>query len=377
MGSDVIVAGDGPAAALAVRACRAHGLDVIAVGPGATWSNTYAVWRDEAADLPDTCFSTVVPNAVVRVHTERRLARAYGVLDNQALREHLGLDDVLRRGRVDRQVDTGSRAVAHLDDGEVLTANWLIDATGHRGESPAWQTGYGVVVAENAVERVGLPTDAATIMAWLPGDDPTCFVYAIPISDGWLVEVTSLAARRAVDPQRLRRRLIELVGEATVVAAEALGRTETVRIPMGGQAPPVPGRRVVPFGTAGGGAHPSTGYSLASGLAMAPVVARAIADGRDPVDAAWSPSLRRNRMLHDAGLDVLLDLTPGQTHDFFEAFFSVPVERWSDYLRVDAPSDRTAAAMRSVFRAAPWSVRRRLGRIDRRLLGSLLLPGAR
>lgn len=373
---DVIVAGDGPAAAAVVFECRRHDLDVIAVGPSSAWPRTYAMWRDEAPGLPDACFAFLTQRTVVRARTDRSIARPYGVVDNVALRRHLGLDDVRRHGRVERQVDAGDLAIAHLDDGELLAGRWLVDATG-RTTGEVWQTAYGAVVSASDVERAGYSADDATVMAWLPGVNPPCFVYAVPVEHGWLVEVTSLAARPAVDPQRLRRVLIDVVGEAAVVAAEALGRAETVRIPIGGQRLPNPGGRVVPFGTAGGVGHPATGYSVAASLGSAGRLASAIAAGTDPIDALWSRALRRTRELHEGGLDVLLRLDGDGLVDFFEAFYSIPPDLWADYLRVDAPDDRIAAAMRAVFRAAPWSVRRRLFGLDRRVLGRLARSSVR
>lgn len=373
---DVIVAGDGPAAAAVVNECVRRGLDVIAVGPSASWQGTYGMWRDEAPDLPAACFTCVSAVTVVRARGERRFDRPYGVIDNAVLRAHLGLDAVRRHGRVERQADIGDLALAYLDDGEVLAARWLVDATG-RCDGAAWQTAYGAVVSASDLERAGVAGDAATVMAWLPDTDPPCFVYAVPVRQGWLVEVTSLAARPAIDPHRLRLVLVGLLGEATVVAAEALGRTETVRIPMGGRPLPEAGGRIVAFGTAGGLAHPATGYSLAASLGAAGRLASAIAIGDDPVTALWSTGARRTRTLHEAGLEVLLRLDGNGLVDFFEAFFAAPQDLWSDYLRVDASDDRVAAAMRAVFRAAPWSVRRRLLGVDRRALGLLARSAAR
>lgn len=368
---DVIVAGDGPAAAAVAYECRRRNLDVAVVGPTVVWSATYAMWRDEAPDLPDTCFLHTTDWTAVRARSDRTFPRRYGVVDNAALRRHLQLDGVHRHGRVHRHDDDGVGVAAHLDDGDVITGRWLVDATG-RTDDEVWQTAYGVVVNVDVVERAGYSTDAATVMAWLPDVSPPCFVYSVPVEHGWLVEVTSLAARPAVDPQRLRRVLIDVVGEAAVVAAEALGRHESVRIPMGPRRLPEPGARIVPFGTAGGMGHPTTGYSLAASLAAARPLAAAMSSGTDPIAAVWDASARRTRSLHDGALDVLLHIDGDSLIDFFEAFYSIPPELWADYLRIHAPHRRTAAAMRAVFRAAPWSVRRRLLRLDGRVLAGLL-----
>ena len=368
---DVIVAGDGPAAAAVVHECRMHGLDAVAIGTSASWGRTYGMWRDEVPHLPDGCFAAVTGRTVVRARTERCLDRPYGIVDNGALRAHLGIDDVRRHGRVARSVDAGELAFAHLDDGEVLAARWIVDATG-RSDGAAWQTAYGAVVSSADLARAGYSTDHATVMAWLPTVAPPCFLYAVPVAHGWLVEITSLVARPAIDPQRLRRVLIDVIGEAPIIAAEALGRTETVRIPMGAQALPTPGGRVFPFGTAGGLAHPATGYSVATSLVAAGRLAASIASGSEPVDAVWGSMARRTRVLHESGLEVVMRMEGDRILDFFEAFYSVAPDLWADYLRVDAPDARVAAAMRAVFRAAPWSVRRRMLGLDRTALGLLV-----
>ena len=86
---DVVVAGDGPAAAAVVHACAQAGLDVVAVGPTGRWAHTYALWRDEAPMLPDACFAAITDRAIVRARTERMVRRAHAVIDNCALRSHL------------------------------------------------------------------------------------------------------------------------------------------------------------------------------------------------------------------------------------------------------------------------------------------------
>jgi lycopene beta-cyclase len=138
--------------------------------------------------------------------------------------------------------------------------------------------------------------------------------------------------------------------------------TEVVSIPMGGR---LPDRRqpVVAFGAAAKLTHPATGYSVAASLRAAPRVAAAIAAGGDARrvwGAVWPPALRRTRRLHDYGLEVVLGMGPSELASFFDAFFDLPVEVWSPYLRVDSPPRATLSAMTAVLRALPWSIRRRL-----------------
>ena len=118
---------------------------------------------------------------------------------------------------------------------------------------------------------------------------------------------------------------------------------------------------------------PATGYSVGASLAAAPRVARSIADDADVHDAVWPLAARRARSLHDYGLDVLCWLDPRSTAAFFDAFFRLPVDRWSPYLRIDTTPKDVMRVMRGVFAEAPWSVRRRLATGDPRLVRDLFV----
>ena len=181
----------------------------------------------------------------------------------------------------------------------------------------------------------------------------------VPVANDWLVEHTVLAASPAVEPAALRATLVDRLGAATVTAAEAAGRTESVRIPMG-----LPVRcgagAVARFGAAAGMIHPATGYSVTAALRAAPRIAAAITAGDDVHEAIWPAGARRTRALHDFGLDALLRLDAVTTERFFDAFFDLPADRWADHLRIDTAPQAVAAAMGEMFWRAPWSVRRRL-----------------
>jgi lycopene beta-cyclase len=142
---------------------------------------------------------------------------------------------------------------------------------------------------------------------------------------------------------------------------------ERVDIPMGG---PLPDRstRLLAFGAAAGMIHPATGHSLTTSLERADPVAAAIVTELDrptPAhrrvwDTMWPPSMRRSRLLHEYGLDVLLTLDDVDTRSFFSAFFELDRGDWAAYLRVTTSPRRLARVMSSMFRAAPWRLRRRL-----------------
>ena len=117
--------------------------------------------------------------------------------------------------------------------------------------------------------------------------------------------------------------------------------------------------------------HPATGYSVAAGLRVAPVVAAVIRAHLDrPAGpallseaawrAVWPPDRRRARRLEQFGLMRLLAMPAGDVRAFFDAFFSLPAERWSPYLSGTASASHVARTMAALFRVAPWSVRRRL-----------------
>jgi lycopene beta-cyclase len=367
---DVLVVGDGPSGAAIAAACADAGLDTIVVGPGRPWRNTYGAWVDELADLPAETWAARTDEVITGGRDLRRIARPYGVLDNEGLRTHLRLDERRVPNLVTDLDDRGDAVVVEIDGHHTSRARWVVDARGATdAEPPAWQTAYGVVVAAADVRQVATD-DASTLMdwSWSGAAAVPSFLYVVPVDDGWLVEHTVLAAAHAVDPLSLRAALVERLGQATVEAAEGMGRSEQVVIPMG--VPPDSGTgRVVRFGARAGMAHPATGYSVAASLRAAPRVARAIAGDADVHAAVWSRSALRARALHDYGLAALLGFDATETAAFFSAFFALPIEQWAAYTRIDTSPTTVAAVMARLFRNVPWSVRRRLVRGDWRALG--------
>jgi len=132
--------------------------------------------------------------------------------------------------------------------------------------------------------------------------------------------------------------------------------------------------------------HPATGYSVASALRSADRVAAAIASalddrpGRRRGDAAsiraavWNDAARRTRHLHDFGHDVLLRLDRSDVQQFFDAFFDLPIDTWSRYMRIDTPPSELASVMTRMFAVAPMSLRARLVRGDPRRFARMLRP---
>lgn len=383
--ADVAVIGDGPAGSALAFALHRLGVDVVLIGPDEPWSATYSAWVDDIDDLGlidgVDVWAYRFDHVRVRFGREREIERAYGVIDNEALRARLraGIRHVTRT----------------VGDAEAIDA-FVVDATGWPSKlasaaetrQPAFQTAFGVVFVRPPSGALGVPTmmdysDPGETVEGRPGV-PT-FAYSLPVPGGWLVEETVLTASPAVDPDALQPVLAARLGLTVDELAGAAIATERVRIPMGAPPPPADDPGPVRFGAAAGMIHPATGYSVASSLRQAGGVAAAITtalDGangpgrhRDEIDAGpvrkavWNASARRTRQLHDYGHDVLLGLDREGLQRFFDAFFDLPVETWSPYLRTDTPPSRVARIMAKLFATAPMRLRVRLVAGDpRRLL---------
>jgi lycopene beta-cyclase len=388
--ADVAVIGDGPAGSALASALQRLGVDVVLIGPDEAWSATYTTWADDIEDLDLLAgmdpWAHRFDDIAVQFGRRRQIERAYGVIDNEALRSHL------RDG-----VRHMSGTVGDLDDIEALA----IDATGwpprfaEAGGVPvriAWQTAFGVILDGPPSGPLGEPTmmdfsDPGATVADRPSV-PT-FAYSLPVAGGWLVEETVLTADPAIEPAALRPVLAARLG---LSVDEMLARsiaTETVAIPMGAPVPARDGPGPVRFGAAAGMIHPATGYSIGSALRSAGIVASEIRAQLDRSAASgcvgaldtpsiqsvvWSDAARRTRHLHDYGHDVLLRLDREGVQRFFDTFFDLPIETWPQYLRIDARPSRLAGVMARMFARAPWRLRARLVTGDLRRFIRMLRP---
>lgn len=341
----VVVVGGGPAGRALARECAALGLRTTLVDPepGRPWRATYAAWADE---LPaGTPVAVVASRARVVTTREHRLSRAYAVLDNERLWRLPDEVEVVA-GRVVERTGSGVR----LADGRVL-AGRVVRATGAAGGRAA-QTAVGVVVPA-AVARPFVGPDEALIMDWrrppaATTADPT-FLYAVPVSaDGVLLEETSLARRPGLPLPELRLRLHARLAAHGVAAP---GVEERVRIPL--DSPPEAGA----FGAAAGFVHPATGYSVATSLRRAPVVARALAEGRR---VGRSSAERAVHALRLRGLTALLAMRPDEVPEFFDEFFNLSENDQRAYLGGHGDLRATVRAMISLYSRAPWRMRARM-----------------
>jgi lycopene beta-cyclase len=407
---DVAVIGDGPAGSALAQSCHRAGIDTLLLGDGAPWAATYSTWIDDLSDpavtgLVDVAALLATSSPEVWAHGARahRLGRAYGTFDNARLHSALRTGVTHRVARVadvmGARAGSGELHRIDLDTGEVVRARVVIDATGWPAQfarqvgaqAPAWQTALGVVLAAPPDGDLGRPTFMDFRRVAGPDGAPsnvgphgvTTFCYSLPMHDGWLVEETVLAARPAVEPIALLARLAARLGRhPDSVLADAI-RTEYVRIPLGG-ARPGPDQPIVAFGAAAGYVHAATGFSVAASIRAAPRVAAAIggalaagsgvADPSPIAEAVWPASMRRTRVMHDFGLEVLLDLDDDDVRAFFDAFFELSTDDWSAYLRVDTPPREISAVMLRLFRSSSWRGRRRLAARNPMALARLFRP---
>ncbi len=404
---DIAVVGDGPAGSALASQCRRLGLDVVLVGADDDWTATYATWIDDLDGVelppPDALLQARLDTVAVHADDPIELDRPYGVFDNSVLRRHLrgDLEHVAGRVRSVQSAPAGRQPGRHrvVVDGDTdLDARLVVDATGWPSSfarrvsdaAPAWQTALGVVLAEPPTGDLGRATlmDFRAVGAQgrpsnVGPHGVTTFCYALPVAEGWLVEETVLAARPAVEPIALLPRLAARLGRHPDDVLAAAVRTEYVRIPMGGARPDLD-QPVVAFGAAAGYVHAATGFSVASSLRAAPRVAAAIAtaletssstvDSRSVADAVWPSAFRRSRVLHDYGLEMLLRLDDDEVREFFDAFFRLPVEQISRYMRIDTPPAEVAGVMSRLFRSTSWPMRRRLASGNPAALARLLRP---
>ena len=381
---DVVVLGAGPGGAAITHSLIRRGLTVALVDPrlGDSWGQTLGSWVDDL----DPCDDAIVLKGLARAtwptvrvvgEREHELRRSYLIFDNAALQSHLvgiGFRPIAERAVsvVDRVDADGYQREVGLESGSSLAARVVIDAGGsssgfllrQRHRSTGVQSAYGVVTRRTGL----LPAGTFTLMDWSQTRStkaaPT-FLYGMDFGDGTtMVEETSLVERSPRSARELRELLHARLGSD--VSSDAIDY-EDVHIEMGG-APPSPSTRVVGFGAAGGFIHPVTGYSVAASLRAAPRLAGTIVTGistdlsSDDLTSrawstVWSPALLRTRALHDYGLATLGRLGTKEIQVFFDAFFSLPEDDWSSYLRIDTPPMSIARTMTRLFLSLPRSLR--------------------
>ncbi|MDG4664426.1 lycopene cyclase family protein [Mycobacterium sp. 236(2023)] len=371
--------GSGPAGLALAGACARVGLDTGLVDPAPEkpFTATYGMWSSELP--PDLPPDVVAASATGRAFalTEHDLGWEYAVLDVPALHSHLA--DQARGVSVQtgRVVGSPERGVVTLADGSRLRASIVVDAGGRARplhpastrRTPAEQTAYGVMVDKEIAAPLVAPGEAL-FMDWRADHGETgwpTFLYAIPLGrDAVLLEETSLARRPGLPLPTLKRRLHARLAHHGISIPEGLP-TEKVWFPVDQKRHGA--REVLGFGAAAPLIHPATGFSVATTLRLAPLVAdafashlphdpdRAVAAARHVVWPSAATVIHRFRQI---GLEALLRMPPDDVPGFFERFFGLPAEHRLTYLTSRDDIRGTAVAMAHLFRASDGLLRRRL-----------------
>jgi lycopene beta-cyclase len=363
----VIVLGGGPAGRALASACAGSGLGTTLVDPrpDKPWSSTYGAWADELPnDVPVAARAPVTRAIGVEEHV---LDREYVVLDNARLRV-LPPSVRVEAGKSTSITISARGSSVRLADGRTLTARLVVDATGappSRGRVE--QTAAGVVVSAREA-RLVLGDGEALIMDWrqppTTGVDWPTFLYAVPLdADRVLLEETSLARRPGLPVAELRARLAARLG-GLGIPLPTRAEEEQVRFPVD-----LNRSTRLTFGAAAALVHPATGYSVATTLSLAPLVAEAIADAlpKGPRAArvaakqvVWSPAAKLVHTMRRHGLRALLAMPPEQVPEFFDLFFQLPEELRRSYLSGREDVAGVTKAMAELFRHAPWRLRKTL-----------------
>ncbi|NMN93491.1 lycopene cyclase [Nocardiaceae bacterium YC2-7] len=355
MTAEVLVLGLGPAGRALTHRLSVHSIDVRAVDPHPrrTWTPTYAAWRDELPGwLPDSVIGAVVDRPEAWTTKRQLIGRPYAVLDTAALQAALTIDP---GAVIEGTVVEAMRDRVVLADGTMLHAQTVIDARGAvRGPRTAEQTAFGYVVGAEAARSV-LDGADAWFMDWRTDNgttrhDSPSFLYAVPLSrNEFLVEETCLVGRPGLSQRvlqsrldaRLRSRGVDLSGNE---------RIERVRFPVDGRRRRPLSRQPVAFGARGATMHPGTGYSVATSLSLADVLAHSL---DRPNRALWPAQAVSVDILRRAGLRTLLNLAPDQVSPFFEAFFDLPTPLQRAYLSDRSDLRGTMRAMLTQFARLP------------------------
>lgn len=399
---DVGIIGSGPASLAAAVACAEASLRVLVLaGPDVGWSANYGVWAHEFEALGLGRFLGPVWSDALMVYGDdhtQATGRRYGRVAKVRLRSHL-LGELERLGvdlRWVRAVSLDHDPIATrvgLEDGTTVRVRMVVDASGHK---PAFvRREGGPTTFQAAVGFLGAPSshpwdpDRMTFMDLRMdhvddalGQAVPTFLYTMPISaQRVFVEETSLVRGPAVPfpilLQRLRRRLDRLG-----VRMEETEATEMCLIPMNTPMPDLD-QRVVGFGGAASMVHPATGYLLSRAFHTAPDLAAVLADGldagvapaalaRDAWRTIWTDDDRLRRDLHLFGSEILATLDADEQRRFFEAFFAMPTEVWSDYLAGRGEVGGVVRAMASMLYHSGFRIRWKLLRSGTRLPGVLM-----
>lgn len=368
---DVIVIGAGPAGLRLAEQVAKYGIRVCCVDPSplSMWPNNYGSWVDEfeIMGLVD-CLDEVWDMTSVFIDEDKTkyLDRPYGRVSRKKLKEKL-LEGCISCGvRFHKakvwEIKHGEfESSAMCDDGTQLRASLIVDASGFaspfieydKPRNHGYQIAHGILAE---VDSHPYDLDKMVLMDWRDshlGNEPylresnsrfPTFLYAMPFSSDLIfLEETSLVSRPVLSYTEVKCRMVARLRHLGIRVKRVL-EDEKCLIPMGGPLPKIP-QIELGFGGTSGIVHPSTGYTVARALGLAPALAASIAEclgstrmirGR-PLHhwvwtALWPLERRCTREFYAFGMETLLKLELKGTRRFFDAFFDLHPYHWHGFL---------------------------------------------
>ncbi|XP_057807004.1 capsanthin/capsorubin synthase, chromoplastic-like [Salvia miltiorrhiza] len=368
---DVIVIGAGPAGLRLAEQVARRGIKVCCLDPSplTMWPNNYGVWVDEFESLGlEDCLDAKWPMTCVHIDDRKTkyLDRAYGRVNRKDLKLKL-LSDCATHGvkfykaKVWKVNHEEFESSISCDDGIELRASLIVDASGFasafteydKPRNPGFQIAHGILAE---VDEHPFDLDKMVLMDWRDshlGNEPylrasnerfPTFLYAMPFDSNLVfLEETSLVSRPVLSYAEVKRRMVARLRQLGI-RVRAVVEDEKCLIPMGGPLPRIP-QSVMAIGGNSGIVHPATGYTVAQTMALAPVLARAIAECLGSTrmirgaplyqrawDGLWPVERRCVREYYNFGMETLLKLDLNGTRRFFDAFFELDPHYWHGFL---------------------------------------------
>ncbi|KAJ6842709.1 capsanthin/capsorubin synthase, chromoplastic-like [Iris pallida] len=387
---DAAVIGCGPAGLRLAGLASARGLRVCCVDPDplSGWRNNYGAWVDEFEEVGlEECMDRVWERATVVIgggrEGEKDLDRRYGRVGRKELKTKL------LEGCADHGVSFHKAKAWTLDhqefrskitcsDGCDIWASFVVDASGFTSPFMEYDKprDYGYQIAHGILAEVDShPFDLNTmlLMDWRDAhldNEPylrannekiPTFLYAMPFDSNLIfLEETSLVSRPTLSYTEIKKRMVARLRHLGIKVKRVI-EDEKCLIPMGGPLPRIP-QGVMGIGGTAGMVHPSTGYSVARSLRLAPSVADAMAEclgstrmirGKQLYQRVWSSlwtaEMKGERELYRFGMETLLKLDLVGTRRFFDAFFDLDPHYWQGFLSSRLSTKELAILCLSLF----------------------------
>ncbi|KAK9153623.1 hypothetical protein Sjap_001103 [Stephania japonica] len=389
---DVVIIGTGPSGLRLAESVSAYGIRVCCVDPSplSVWPNNYGVWVDEFKSMGlEDCLDKTWPLATVFIddHKVKYLDRAYGRVGRHRLKNRLmercvALGVKFHKAKAWKVNHKEFESAVSCDDGVELKGSLVVDASGFastfieydKPRNHGFQIAHGILAE---VEDHPFDLDKMLLMDWRNshlGNEPylrasnntlPTFLYAMPFDSNLVfLEETSLVSRPVLPYKEVKKRMVARLRHLGIRVRRVI-EDEKCLIPMGGPLPCIP-QSVMGIGGTAGLVHPSTGYMVAQTMALAPPLARTIAEclgstrmirGRQlhyrVWSNLWSVDRRVTREFYSFGMETLLKLDLKGTRRFFNTFFDLDPYYWHGFLSSRLSIGELGMLGLSLFGSAP------------------------